>query len=91
MPAPIPHKPALRDFLRSHGNVSHSEPALRDLVSTMLLCAERCTEVCRYLVFPPLSTVVLPLQEHQYQGTGLGSAFSRAGFPAQRWFWEPSL
>lgn len=36
---PIPHKPALHDFPRSCGNSSHSELALGDLVSTMLLCA----------------------------------------------------
>lgn len=39
MSVPIPHKSALRDFPRSRGNSSHSEPALGDLVSTMLLCA----------------------------------------------------
>lgn len=39
MSVPIPHKPALHDFPRSCGNSSYSEPALGDLVSTMLLCA----------------------------------------------------
>lgn len=39
MSVPILHKPALHEFPRSHGNSSHSEPALGDLVSTMLRCA----------------------------------------------------
>lgn len=72
------------DFPRSRGNSSHSEPAPGDWDSTM-----RGAGTLSFL----LSTALLPLQEHQCQGTGLAPAFSwgRAGSPAQPWAWKPAL
>ena len=91
MSVPIPHKPVLRDFPGSRGNASHSEPALGDLVSTMLLCAVTLHGGVQALCRSSAKHSHAPPARASMPGDRAGSALfqGRAGIPAQQWPWEP--
>lgn len=93
MSVAIPHKPVLRGFSRSCGTSSHSDAALGDLVSTVMLLSVTLHRGVQALClsFPkhndaPAARVCASVWDQ----CGLGSASSqrRAGFPAQQPTWS---